>query len=87
VASGWRSLCGAGTRSLTQLKENHNNTDITQQLNQCGVRYLLPPQLSDTYIQANQGNIFSDNNVFRVCHDVEASDFSPCYSGFGVYEV
>ncbi|WP_434684271.1 GAF domain-containing protein [Pseudanabaena minima] len=48
-------------------------------ISECSLKNLTTPIGTDTYLQQTQGGSFSVGQLFRVCDDIYAGGFSPCY--------
>lgn len=69
VAPGWTSL----------LQQQTEDPQISENINDCAAKLLPNSQFGDTYLQANQGQIFNPQDLFRVCHNIYDAGFSQCY--------
>lgn len=66
VAEGWRSLANKFPHSY------QNSPDCTFNL-------LDNLELSDSYLQETQAEIFNPKDLFRVCNNIHEAEFSSCY--------
>ncbi|MDJ0510617.1 MAG: GAF domain-containing protein [Crocosphaera sp.] len=69
VAEGWRLL----------VKQEPQDRENNQNIKDCTVNLLSSLELSDTYLQETQAEIFNPQDLFRVCEDIYQAGFSPCY--------
>jgi GAF domain-containing protein/CheY-like chemotaxis protein len=69
VAPGWKSL----------MQEQETQGDLLRNISECSIQSLANPDISDTFLQANEGGFQSHGQVFRIAHDIYESGFSDCY--------
>ncbi len=71
VGSGWTNL----------MQEQFDNPVLRANISECSVKDLVQqnPRIVDTYLRETNGGRFSQGEVYRVCNDIYASDFSQCY--------
>ncbi len=70
VLPGWRSL----------LQAQRDQRQITENISACSLRDLVAT-LPDTYLRDTHGGPFQTGAPYRICDDIAAQDFSPCYLG------
>ena len=66
-----------GLFSLIKAQEEH--PEFKKNISECSLKVLAKTDVTDTYLQATQGGEFTTGQLFRVCNDVYAAGFSPCY--------
>ena len=67
VSPGWISLLEA-QQCFPEIKENMKECSLKKQLG-----------LTDTYLKDTEGRHFSKGEMFRICNDIYAADFSKCH--------
>ena len=73
VAAGWRQLLKAGE----SLKQIQHTVDQTGCIIQTFISEVTP--LQDTYLQENQGGIYSTEKTYTCIPDIYTAQFDPCY--------
>ncbi len=68
VSAGWRSL----------LQAQRDSPQITANVSACSLRDVAAV-LPDTHLRDTAGGPFNPSMTYRVCTDIYASDFTPCY--------
>lgn len=71
VGSGWKPL----------MQEQQDNPILRQNISKCTVQDLVQQHnsSSDTYLKETSGGKFTRGEIYRVCHDIHAAGFTPCY--------
>lgn len=56
------------------------NETLRENISQCSVKHLSDSvTTSDTYLKDSKGGAFSKGELFRICNDIYAADFTDCY--------
>ena len=63
-----------GYSPLISQTDNQTLTQVAIDADNCTIK-----TIQDTYLQEQQGEIFSEKNSYRAVADVEQADFEPCY--------
>jgi two-component system, sensor histidine kinase and response regulator len=69
VATGWTNL----------VQQQYQLPIVSRNVSECSVMMLSPQLPYDTYLAETRGEIFVQGQVFRVCDDIYAANFSDCY--------
>ncbi|MBE9039523.1 GAF domain-containing protein [Oscillatoriales cyanobacterium LEGE 11467] len=69
VGAGWQLL----------VPKQHEYREIGENISQCSIKNFARAQVTDTYLQETEGENFLRGEVFRICNDIYASEFSDCY--------
>ncbi|MEH2437475.1 MAG: ATP-binding protein [Nostoc sp.] len=69
LAQGWLPL----------IQQQMHQPELVENVSDCSLKNLSIPPIVDTYLQDTQGGRFSQNETYRVCHDVYSAGFSKCY--------
>ncbi len=64
---------------LPLIQQQVHQPELVENVSECSLKNLSMPPIVDTYLQDTQGGRFSQNETYRVCHDVYSADFSECY--------
>lgn len=76
VGQGWQSAIATLTHPASAIPRLDHDQCIVQQWDS------QTPKTSDTQVQATQGVIFAEDNLYLSVSDIEHSDFDPCYREF-----
>lgn len=55
------------------------NPELNCKISECSLKNLEHLSVTDTHLQATQGQLFKQGQLFRVCSDIYTRDFSTCY--------
>lgn len=70
IATGWTPL----------MEWQTTHPELNQNISHCSVNALRQhTPATDSYLQAHEGGVFANGQVFRVCADIYAAEFTPCY--------
>ncbi len=69
VAPGWTHL----------VEQQNKSSVISNNVSNCSVAMLSPQLPYDTYLKETEASLFVRGQVFRVCDDIYAANFSDCY--------
>ncbi len=77
VQSPWTALLGRQGEDPKLLEQTRDNIDTEG----CTIKQMQIRELAskDTYLQRTQGGSYSQGDKARVCNDVRAAGFPPCY--------
>ncbi|MBE9064680.1 GAF domain-containing protein [cf. Phormidesmis sp. LEGE 11477] len=69
----------AGPEWVSLVEAQQDNDLISKNVSNCSVSLLNAYATADTHLQATYGGAFVQGEVFRICEDIYAADFSDCY--------
>jgi len=77
VGSNWLSLLNYQVEDPNLLEQTKVNIDTEG----CTIKQMQVRQMAskDTYLQSTEGGTYRKGNPARVCHDIYAAGFPPCY--------
>jgi two-component system, sensor histidine kinase and response regulator len=64
---------------LTLIDNQHLDPRISRNASNCSIKMLSHQTSYDSYLMENEGEVFVRGQVFRVCDDIYAANFTECY--------